>query len=177
VQNLGDVVRDAKIGDLRRIVEIYNAAIPGRMATADTECVTVDSRMKWFAEHEEKKLPLWVFEREGKILAWISLQPFRDRPAYQKTAEFSIYVDPSHQKEGIGSRLLEMMVDCCPKFGISVLLGLIFSHNAPSLRLAKKFGFKRWGHLYGVTELDGEKKDVVIVGLNVVANHRYNKQE
>lgn len=37
--------------DLPQIVEIYNATIPSRMATADTEPVSVDSRVPWFEEH------------------------------------------------------------------------------------------------------------------------------
>jgi phosphinothricin acetyltransferase len=169
---MGGLIRDAKIEDLPRIVEIYNGAIPGRLATADLEPVTVTSRMRWFEEHGPKRYPLWVYEQEGVILAWISLQPFRDRPAYSPSAEFSIYVDPAHQKEGLGSLLLQNMIDYCPQIGIKVLLGLIFGHNKPSLQLVKKFGFKRWGCMYGVTELDGKKRDVVIVGLRIKAKRK-----
>ena len=46
--------------DLPRIVEIYNAAIPGRMATADTEPVTVAMREAWFREFDPARRPLWV---------------------------------------------------------------------------------------------------------------------
>jgi len=163
-------IRDAKLEDLPRVVEIYNASMPGKMAVADTCPVTVESKVKWFEEHDSKHRPLWVYEKDGKIIAWISLQAFRDRPAYHSTAEFSIYVDPLHHKEGVGTYLLQKMIDECPKLGIAVLLGLIFKHNIPSLQLARKMGFKKWGHLYQVTELDGIRRDVIIVGLKIKAN-------
>jgi phosphinothricin acetyltransferase len=53
-------IRDASEADLPAIVAIYNAAIPGRMATADTEPVSVESRRAWFAEHAPDSRPLWV---------------------------------------------------------------------------------------------------------------------
>ena len=40
------MIRDAIDSDLETIVAIYNAAIPGRMATADTEPVAVESRAR-----------------------------------------------------------------------------------------------------------------------------------
>jgi phosphinothricin acetyltransferase len=45
------IIRDAAIDDLAAIVAIYNAAIPGRMATADLEPVSIASRRSWFGEH------------------------------------------------------------------------------------------------------------------------------
>ena len=41
------IIRDATMRDLPRIVEIYNAAVPGRSATADTEPISVASRIAW----------------------------------------------------------------------------------------------------------------------------------
>ena len=48
-----------------------------------------------------------------------------------------------------------------------VLLGFIFAHNEPSLRLFEKLGFARWGCLPRVAELDGVERDLVIVGLRI----------
>lgn len=43
----------------------------------------------------------------------------------------------------------------------------MFGHNDPSLGLLKKFGFKEWGMLPGVAELDGIERDLVIVYFKV----------
>ena len=45
-------IRLATINDLPEIVAIYNATIPGRLATADTKAVTVESKMDWFYKHQ-----------------------------------------------------------------------------------------------------------------------------
>jgi phosphinothricin acetyltransferase len=47
------------------------------------------------------------------------------------------------------------------------LLGFIFGHNEPSLRLFESFGFERWGFLPNVAELDGLERDLIIVGRRV----------
>jgi len=56
------LIRDANVDDLPAIVAIYNAAIPGRMATADLEPLSVESRRQWFNEHLPGSRPLWVVE-------------------------------------------------------------------------------------------------------------------
>jgi L-amino acid N-acyltransferase YncA len=44
------------------------------------------------------------------------------------------------------------------------LLGFVFAHNEPSLKLLKKFGFSEWGYLPQVANLDGIERDLVILG-------------
>jgi phosphinothricin acetyltransferase len=51
-----------------------------------------------------------------------------------------------------------------PRLGLKTLLGFIFGHNEPSLRLFEVFGFQRWGILPRVAELDGVERDLVIIG-------------
>src|SRR4051794_39589045 len=53
-------IRHAQADDLAAVVAIYNAAIPGRMATADVEPVTVESRRSWFDEFDPSRRPLWI---------------------------------------------------------------------------------------------------------------------
>jgi L-amino acid N-acyltransferase YncA len=163
--------RDATEKDLPRIVEIYNATIPSRMVTADTEPVSVESRLSWFREYNPNNRPLWVLETEnGEIGAWIGLKSFYGRPAYQKTAEMSVYVDEKLRGNGIGTGLAQKMIDCCGDYGVTTIIGFVFGHNVPSLALTKKLGFKHWGHLPQVAELDGQKRDLIILGLSLEEN-------
>lgn len=160
-------IRDATEADLDAIVQIYNSAIPGRMATADTEQVSVESRRAWFREHDSARRPLWVAVTDESISGWLSFQSFYGRPAYHATAELSVYVAPSHQRRGIGRALLARAVDQAPQIGLRTLLGFIFSHNEPSLRLFRRFGFQQWALLPRVAELDGIERDLIIVGRRV----------
>jgi L-amino acid N-acyltransferase YncA len=161
---VGSAVRDAREADLLRIVAIYNEAIPGRRATADTEPVTVDSRRAWFHEHAPERRPLWVVEGGGDIVGWLSFQSFYGRPAYAATAEVSVYVSADAQRAGIGRALLERAVERAPGLGLATLVAFVFGHNEPSLRLFERHGFARWGHLPRVARLDGLERDLVILG-------------
>jgi len=157
-------IRDATEDDLPAIVEIYNAAIPGRRATADTAPVAVENRYAWFCEHHPGRRPLWVTVENETIVGWLSFQSFYGRPAYHATAEISVYVSPSKQRTGIGRALLARAIEQAPRFGLKTLLGFIFGHNKSSLRLFESFGFERWGNLPRVAELDGVERDLIILG-------------
>lgn len=165
-------IRDAAAADLPAIVAIYNAAIPGRMATADTEPVAVESRRAWFAEHRPDSRPLWVASRDGAIVGWLSFQSFYGRPAYRATAEVSVYVAPGQRRAGVGRALLSRAIEAGPGLRLWTLLGFIFAHNAPSLGLFEGLGFQRWALLPRVAELDGAERDLVIVGRRIAEHPR-----
>ncbi|MCP1143469.1 GNAT family N-acetyltransferase [Lysinibacillus endophyticus] len=156
--------RDATLEDLPTIVAIYNTTIASRMVTADTEPVTVEDRLKWFHEHSPAKRPLWVVETDGKICGWVSLQSFYGRPAYNATVEISIYLDEKYRGHGLGKTVLAKVIKEAPKCEVDTLLGFIFAHNEPSIRLFNSFGFEKWAHLPEVATLDGVKRDLVILG-------------
>jgi phosphinothricin acetyltransferase len=161
-------IRSAVETDLPAIVAIYNMAIPCRIVTADLEPVSVESRLQWFQEHTPGKRPLWVAEVGGEVVGWLGLQWFYSgRPAYDATAELSIYINSAYQQQGIGQQLLEWAIQHCPALGITTLLGFIFADNKPSLRLFKKFGFEQWGCLPTVAKFEQRNQDLVIVGRRV----------
>lgn len=160
-------LRDANMEDLAEIVRIYNSTVAGRMVTADTEPVTTVSREGWFHEHSADFRPLWVLENGSGICGWLSFQSFYGRPAYNATAEVSIYIDEACRGQGIGRYLMEQALEACPKLGVKTLLGFIFGHNEPSLQLFRKFGFDNWAHLPGIAELDGIERDLIILGKRV----------
>lgn len=162
-----DVIRDALSEDLAAIVEIYNSSIPGRLATADTEPVSVESRRDWFRNHIPDRYPLWVLERDGVLAGWLSFEAFYGRPAYASTAEVSVYVAEEFQRKGIGAALLGRAIQNAGNLHVRTLLGFVFSHNTPSVSLFLKNGFHAWAHLPEVAELDGVRRDLLILGRHV----------
>ena len=162
-------VRDAVEAALPAVVAIYNAPVPGGMVTADTEPVTVDSRRPWFRSHAADRRPFWVVEDEsGAICAWLSFSDFHPRPAYHPTAELSVYVAEAHRRRGLASLLLRRAISGAPTVGVKTLVGLIWGHNEPSLRLFAGHGFVQWGHLPRVALLFGSERDLIIMGRRTV---------
>jgi L-amino acid N-acyltransferase YncA len=158
------VIRDATEDDLAAIVGIYNAAIPGRLATADTEPISVESRRAWLRDRDFARRPIWVAEGDGGVEAWLSFGAFYGRPAYAATAEIGIYVAPTAQRRGLATRLMERAVARAGALGIQTFLGFVFAHNDRSVALCHRFGFETWGRLPRVAVLDGVERDLLILG-------------
>ena len=160
-------IRHARYEDLPAIVEIYNASIPGRLATADTEPVTVQSREEWFRGFDPAKRPLWVWEDAGRVGGWLGLRSFYGRPAYHRTVESAVYVAPWAQRRGVARTLLRHALTAAPSLGIANVMAFVFDHNAPSIKLFVAEGFGRWGGLPQVCEMDGREYDVTILGIRL----------
>ena len=165
---MGLLIRHAGKADLASIVAIYNASIPGHMATGDTEPVTVDSREDWFAGFNPASRPIWVAVTDGgDVAGWLGFRSFYGRPAYHRTVESAVYVAPDHHREGVARRLLTYGLAQCPDLGIANVLAFVFAHNMPSVTLFEAHGFGRWGLLPKVCEMDGTEHDLLILGKRV----------
>lgn len=160
-------IRDAVQTDLPEIVAIYNVAVATRISTAQLDPVTVESRRDWLKDHTPDRHPFWVAELEGKVAGWLTIKPFVQRAAYQNTMELSVYVDQDYRRRGIARILLEEAIARAPSLQIRAMVGLIFAHNEPSLKLFQRLGFERWGFLPRVAILDGVSRDLTIIGRHV----------
>ncbi|PZP51109.1 MAG: N-acetyltransferase [Pseudopedobacter saltans] len=161
--------RIATIEDLPEIVRIYNTTIQSHVVTADLEEVSAEDRINWFIQHDPINRPLWVFEHEshGAMVGWLSFQAFYGRKAYDKTVEVSIYLDPETRGRGYGAQILQFAIDVAPSYKIETMLGFIFAHNEPSIKLFERKGFQQWGNLPDIAELEGAKESLLIFGLKV----------
>jgi L-amino acid N-acyltransferase YncA len=157
-------IRDAVDSDLPAIIKIYNAAVATRVATAQLEQVTLDERRNWLKEHSPDRHPFWVLEIDRKIAGWLTLKPFLPRCAYRGTAEVSVYVDERLRRRGVGRTLLGEAIARASSLQIRAMVGLIFAHNEPSLRLFEQLGFERWGLLPRIAQLDAVERDLTIMG-------------
>jgi phosphinothricin acetyltransferase len=157
-------IRDARETDLPAIIKIYNTAIATRMSTAQLEPVTLESRRTWLNDHSPDRHPFWVLEIDREVAGWLTLKTFLPRCAYRDTAEVSVYVDEKFRRRGVGRALLAEAISRTPELGINAMVGLIFAHNAPSLRLFERLGFEKWGLLPGVAQLDDVERDLTILG-------------
>lgn len=161
-------IRDAVEADLPAIVEIYNQSIAGGWSTADTRPITVAERVEWFRKHDPWRRPLWVAELDGQIIAWVGLSSFyAGRPAYDATAEISLYVATAYHGRGLGAFLKKRMIDRCPELGVTTLLSMHFDHNEATRKLNERLGFQQMGHLTEIAIVDGVKRGLIISGVRI----------
>ncbi len=133
-------IRMALPKDIPAITKIYNEAILTTTATFDTTLKTLEEQTHWFQDHG-KKNPIMVAEHDRSIVAWGSLSQWSDRCAYTDTAEVSLYVTDSYRGKGIGTQLLQALLDKGRKQGLHAVLARITEGNAASLHLHESLGF------------------------------------
>lgn len=156
-------IRNATEADLPSIINIYNAAIATRIATAQLEPVAIDDCRDWL-RHPPDQYPFWVAEIDGEVRGWLSFKSFLPRCAYRGTVELSVYVDEKFRRRGIARKLLQEAIRRAPALGVTAMVGLIFGHNEASLALFERLGFRRWGFLPAVAQVEGIERNLAIVG-------------
>ncbi len=158
----------AQINDLPKIVKTYNSTVASRLVTADLEPVTVESKQAWFDAHTPNRRPLWIVEVDGTYAGWMSFNSFYGRPAYDGTVEVSIYLEESTRGKGLGKACLQKAFDACAALNIKTLLGFIFDHNEPSLKLFYNMGFEKWAHLPKIANMGDAERGLIILGKRVL---------
>jgi phosphinothricin acetyltransferase len=162
------MIRIAKIEDLTEINDIYNLAIDSRSATADLEHITIESRRNWFYKHNSEKYPVFVYEKDNRIAGWLSVSPYREnRKALDSVVEVSYYLHPDFQRQGIGSELLNFILDNAQQYDIKKLICILLEINFASIRLLEKFGFEQWGYMPDIVNLDGKICSHLYYGLSL----------
>ena len=154
--------RKATLSDVEAITEIYNEAILTTTATFDTEPKTMTERVQWFHSHDTRH-PIWVAELHGKVIGWISLSTWSDRPAYSDTGETSFYVKSEYRGKGIGSTLLQALIQEAQQLHYHTLIARIAGESDVSLYLHEKYNFIQVGILKEVGKKFGKRLDVHIM--------------
>ena len=89
------------------------------------------------------------------------ISPYNKRPAYNRTAEVTIYIKHDFTSKGVGTAVISKLEPLAKDSGISVLIGIISAENHPSIRFFEKSGYTRCAHFREVGEKFGRVLDVV----------------
>ena len=163
---MGIIIRDADSAseaDIQAITDIYNEAVLARGSSADIEPRTVEQRRAWVDSHQPRSLyPVVVLEDEdtGRIAGFGSLSRFHERAGYDGVVELSYYIGSDWRHQGLGTRIVDWLLDAARTRGHRMAATLIFGDNAGSNALMERFGFTRFGLLPGAVRLPGSVHDI-----------------
>jgi len=152
------MIRSMTKHDSSRILEIYKMGIDTGNATFET---VVPSWSDWDIKHLEHSRLVYV--ENDKILGWGALSPVSARAVYKGVAEISIYVDTNNLGKGIGSQLMEKMIQSSEQQGIWTLFSSVFPENTSTIKLHEKFGFRVIGTRERIAQLNGKWRDTVLL--------------
>ncbi|MGN1281308.1 MAG: GNAT family N-acetyltransferase [Succinivibrio sp.] len=141
------IFRIALPEDVASINDIYNYEVLHGTATFDTRERSLENAVEWFRSHQSKRHIIEICtDDSGQLVAYCSLSSYRDKDAFESTAEISIYVCKGYQGQKIGYTMCSRMIEYARKTGlIRNIIAVITSSNTPSIRLFKKLGFEDGG--------------------------------
>jgi phosphinothricin acetyltransferase len=138
-------IRAATADDLPPLMELRNWYVAHSNATFDEAPLALADVQGWFSQFGARAHRLLVAEQAGTLLGYCSSQPYRSHPAFSKTVETSIYVQPQSGGHGVGSALYTELFRSIAGEGLHRAVAGIALPNEASLRLHEKFGFRRVG--------------------------------
>ena len=140
------IIRPAVRADCPGILAIYNDAVLKTTASYDYEPRTLGQREAWFDDHQRDGFPVLVAEDSaGRVVGWSALNRYHDRMGYRFTSENSIYVAEDFRGRGLGSALLEPLLESARERGLHAIIAAIDAENVASIRLHARFGFEQVG--------------------------------
>jgi phosphinothricin acetyltransferase len=147
--NSEPVIRSATEEDLPAMVEIYNYYIQNSVVTFDLDSMALQDwadKYKWITE---LGLPFIVAQSSsGQIIGFAYVAPWRQKAAFKRTVEDSIYLRPAAIGKRVGTKLLEVLLEQAKAAGVKEVVAVISDKGAESsIALHERFGFKHQGHL------------------------------
>ena len=135
-------IRPATEADLLAIDAIFNREILEGVATWDSEPWTADARLVWFRAHHQHGEAVFVAEASGAVAGFSHLSFFSPRLAYRATRTASVYIQPEHQRAGVGRLLVTAVLDEARRTEAHLVIAAIDSENGASIALHAALGFE-----------------------------------
>lgn len=145
-------IRPATPEDLPHTLGLYRHWVRNSVVTFDKKPPTLRHYRSRFAHYTKHGFPFLVaISPGGEVLGFAQVQPFRQKAAFRKTVESSIYLGPASTGRGLGKALLAELITACEEAGIREIIAVIADQGAEaSLALHKKFGFVETGRMQKV---------------------------
>lgn len=135
--------------DLPHVREIYNHFVSNSVVTFDERRSSGRFWREKYAKLTQLNLPFLVaVSPTNQVLGYALVQPWASKSAYRYTVEDSIYLGPGAGGKGLGSALLQALIDACEQIGLRQIVAVISDSGAEaSVRLHLKLGFVEVGRM------------------------------
>lgn len=137
-------IRLAEEKDCESILNIYAPFITDSVITFECQVPTP----KEFGErmaHIQGKFPWLVCESNNDIVGYAYASAFREREAYQWSADLSVYVSPMHHRKNIGRALYYALIEILKLLGYYNVYAGVTVPNIKSESLHEAVGFQTVG--------------------------------
>jgi len=134
-------IRRAQRTDVPAMREIFNEVLRNSNSIYREEEVTLEERYAWFDEKLEHGFPIFGAYEGDHLIGYAGYGTWRAAQGYRKSVELTIYVDQKRRGKGIGSKLMQTIIEHAKADGYHVMIGAIDAANQQSIEFHKRFGF------------------------------------
>ena len=105
-----------------------------------------------FEEMEERiacltsEYPWLVYEKDGKVLGYAYVGPWKSRSAYRFTLECSVYTSNNKTEKGVATQLYQQIFEELDQSFVRSIMAVIALPNEASVGLHEKMGFLKVAH-------------------------------
>ncbi len=161
------IVRPCFQQDLETVQLIYATHVQTGTGSFEIDPPSLDEMTERWSKVVANNWPYLVaspLNDLSRVVGFAYATQYRDRPAYRKTFEVSVYAAPTMLRQGVGAALLNELLGVLYGDGVREALAFIGdSYNAASIALHNKVGFAYVGTLKNAGEKFGRMLDVVIM--------------
>ena len=161
------VIRDARLEDASRLLEIYGYYVRETAVSFEYEVPTLE-------EFEERmrttmrRYPYLVVEEDGCVMGYAYAGPLGVRAAFRWSCELSIYLDRNARGHGLGTMLYETLEDALRQMGVLNLYACIALPRGDdeylttaSAEFHARRGYERVAHLHACGGKFGHWYDII----------------
>lgn len=157
-------LRDATSHDVAAIQAIYAHHVRNGLSSFETEPPHYNEMRQRFSSVVEAGFPYLVAVESDEVLGYAYANYFRTRPAYRHTVEDSIYLRNDAIGKGLGTFLLNALIERCAAAGLRQMLAVIGdSDNGPSIGVHRCCGFEHVGTMRSIGRKFDRWVDVVVM--------------
>ena len=132
------IIRRAERSDVPAMREIFNEVLRNSNSIYRETEVTLEERFAWFDEKINHGFPIFGAYEDEKLIGYAGYGTWRAAEGYRKSVELTIYVDNSHRDSGVGTKLMQAIINQAKEDGFHVMIGAIDSKNRESIKFHQK---------------------------------------
>ncbi len=105
--------------------------------------------------------PFVVVETDGRLVGFAYLSPVHPVPTMRRSAQVTYFILPNHTGQGLGGRLLELLLEEGRAMGVDNFMAHVSSLNEGSIRFHTRHGFTECGRFRRIGTKHGDDFDMV----------------
>ena len=158
--------REAKASDAEKMIELLKTVggeTDNLSFSSDTFNISPDREARFIERFSKSKNDIMLVALDGEKIVGNAVVERNKILRFSHRAEISITVLKDFWGQGIGSRLMQMMIDFAKSVGIEILYLEARADNTRAINLYKKYGFSELGIYERFFKIGSSYHDAVIM--------------